>query len=247
MNPAFLIILFLSAFLGGMAYFALKPDAINRNFKTLLTFAGSYMFSITLLHLIPELFEMSHEHGENHFNIGAYILLGFFIQKVLEFFSSGVEHGHFHQGHSHHYSPTLLLTSLCIHSFMEGTLLTDVHGHEEAHHGFDLLMGIVIHKAPAAFVLTMLLSLQHTQKMVTISLLALFSLASPAGMLLGNMLLTEGKEDLYLILYALVAGNFLHISTTIFIESSPEHKVEFKKIIAIALGVLCAFGIMFFH
>ena len=230
-----------------MIYFVLKPETINKNFKTLLTFAGSYMFSITLIHLIPELFEMSHEHGENHFNMGAYILLGFFIQKVLEFFSSGVEHGHFHEGHSHSYSPALLLTSLCIHSFMEGTLLTSVHGHEEAHHGFDLLMGIVIHKAPAAFVLTMLLSLQHTKKTVVIAFLTLFSLASPVGMLVGNLLLTEGREDLYLILYALVAGNFLHISTTIFIESSPEHKVEFKKIIAIAIGVLCAFGIMFFH
>lgn len=247
MNPLYQIILFLSAFLGGMLYFVLKPETINKNFKTLLTFAGSYMFSITLLHLIPELFEMSLAHGEDFFHIGGYILLGFFIQKALEFFSSGVEHGHFHQEHSHNYSPVLLLTALCIHSFMEGTLLTSAHGHHDAHHGLDLLMGIVIHKAPAAFVLTMLLSLQHTKKPVVISLLVLFSLASPAGMLVGDILLSEGKDGVYIILYALVAGNFLHISTTIFIESSPEHKIEFKKIIAIALGVLCAFSIMFFH
>lgn len=240
--------LFLSAFLGGVAYFLFKPSAINKNFKTLLTFAGAYLFSITLIHLIPELFEMSHHHGEDHFNIGVFILLGFFIQKLLEFFSSGVEHGHLHQHSSHSYSPVILVTSLCIHSFLEGTLLTHGHGHHhEASHGLDLLVGIIIHKAPAAFVLTMLLAIQQTRKPIILSLLTLFSLASPAGMLLGNLLITEGKEDWYLILYALVAGNFLHISTTIFIESNPDHKVEFKKIAAIGLGVLFAFGVNVFH
>ncbi len=47
---------------------------------------------MTVIHLIPDLF-MS---GENPFTLGLYILLGFFLQKVLENFSNGVEHGHMH-------------------------------------------------------------------------------------------------------------------------------------------------------
>jgi len=37
-------------------------------------------------------------------------------------------------------------------------------------------------------------------------------------------------------LFAFVAGNFLHISTTIFIESSPEHKWSGQKIVVGLLG-----------
>ena len=230
-----------------MLYFVVKPSD-SKSFKTILTFAGSYLFSITLLHLIPELFEEalgSPEFGS--INIGACILIGFFFQKVLEYFSSGVEHGHAHH-HTISYSPVLLLGSLLMHAFLEGTVLIHTHtGPEEANHGIDLLLGIVLHKAPAAFVLTTILAGYYKKKVTTVLMLMLFALASPLGMLTGNMLLADGQEQLYIILYALVAGNFLHVSTTIFIESNPEHKVELRKMLAIGAGVAMAFLALFFH
>ena len=38
------------------------------------------------------------------------------------------------------------------------------------------------------------------------------------------------------ILFALVTGNFLHISTTIFLESSPSHKLDATKLLVIFIG-----------
>lgn len=220
----------------------------------LLTFAGSYLFSITIIHLIPELFEMAfeqghqngqHEHGQL-MQIGVYILIGFFLQKVLEFFSSGIEHGHFHHHHGVKQSPYVLLIALCLHAFLEGTILNhSAVGHHD-HQSYDLLLGIVFHKAPAAFILMMMLISQGIKKHIAVLLLTIFSLASPLGMLCGSMLIDE-NESLYIILYALVAGNLLHISTTIFIESSPEHKVEMRKTIAILCGVSMAFLTVVFH
>ena len=61
--------------------------------------------------------------GEDPFNLGLYILVGFFIQKILENFSSGVEHGHIHV---HTKVPvSYLLIALVLHSFLEGSILTD--------------------------------------------------------------------------------------------------------------------------
>ena len=52
--------------------------------------------------------------------VGIYILAGFFIQLLLEFFSTGIEHGHAHI-HSHDKKiPFSVLAGLFIHSMLEG-------------------------------------------------------------------------------------------------------------------------------
>jgi hypothetical protein len=43
--------------------------------------------------------------------------------------------------------------------------------------------------------------------------------------------------------YALVCGNFLHISTTIVFESSPAHRFNGKKLTVAVLGALVAVAI----
>ncbi len=58
------------------------------------------------------------------YRIGYYVLGGFFGQLILEVFSQGVEHGHVHHNTAHDGQvPFLLLFSLVIHSFMEGSIL----------------------------------------------------------------------------------------------------------------------------
>lgn len=69
--------------------------------RLLLAFSGSFLFAISMLHLIPELF------ATNTPNIGMWILVGFLIQLLLEYLSEGMEHGHLHthgkdDEHLHH-------------------------------------------------------------------------------------------------------------------------------------------------
>lgn len=49
------ILLFLTALLAGLLVFV-TPVFKEKYFKFLLVFAGSYLFSITILHILPELF-----------------------------------------------------------------------------------------------------------------------------------------------------------------------------------------------
>ena len=46
-----------------------------------------------------------------------------------------------------------------------------------------------------------------------------------------------------LYIYALVSGNFLHISTTIVFESSPEHRFNARKMAVAVVGALVAVGV----
>ena len=88
-----ILILIISTILGGLSI-RLVPG-MAKNLRLPLIFAGSYLFAITIIHIIPELFSISPDPSR----VGLFVLIGFFIQQFLEYFSSGVEHGHVHAPH----------------------------------------------------------------------------------------------------------------------------------------------------
>jgi len=99
--------LFGTATLSGLSIFFFKkirPNAL----KLTLSFSGAYLFALSVLHLIPEVYS-SPVH-----NIGLFILIGFFLQIIMEFFSEGIEHGHIHL-HEHHNArfPITIMIGLC--------------------------------------------------------------------------------------------------------------------------------------
>ena len=240
-----LVILFLSVMLPGLAM--LRFAKINeRSMQFFLVFAGAYLFSMTVIHLIPDLF-MSEV---DPFNLGIYTLLGFFLQKVLENFTSGVEHGHVHT-HLHGGSVLYLLIALGIHSFLEGSIMTDSfhshhsHGLETAYHEGGtpkILLGIVMHKIPAAVALMAMLLARYKRKSKALMLLLIFALCSPLGLLTSDYLSHASfmPENYLIIFFAIVTGGFLQISTTIFIETDPHHKLNWQRFLVSLSGAAAA-------
>lgn len=234
-----IIILFVSAMVSGLLVFLIpKPD--TKKFKVILSFSGSYLFAITVIHVLPEQLY----HAKDITAIGIGVLCGFFLQMVLEFFSSGVEHGHIHvHEEDKAVVPYSLLVSLCIHSFLEGTVLGNPspihHHHEEVQ---PMLFGILLHKIPESFALMSVLVFRLGRKSTALILLAIFSAASPAGVFMSNFLFnrTNLPENIFSMLFAVVAGNFLYISTTIFFENSPNHQFKANKLLISLLGALAA-------
>ena len=138
----------LSVLLGyGIALF-LKPKN-KTNLKLLLAFSGSFLLSLTVIHLLPEVYE-SHKS-----NIGIFIMLGILFQIILEFFSKGAEHGHVHGHGSISQIPWLLFISLCIHALLEGLPVSHHNG---------LAMGIAVHHLPIAIILTTFFINAHLNK-----------------------------------------------------------------------------------
>ncbi len=247
-----LIVLFFTPLVAGLMVY-LVPSAKGSTFKLLLVFAGSYLFAITVTHILPELYR---QHSSVEL-IGLFVLAGFFLQQLLEYFTSGVEHGHIHtedhtHSHDHHHSHThqkvsalVLLMALCVHAFLEGGMLAKPLTTGFGHDMNAVLLGIALHRAPAAFALMTVLASQLHSKNKVLPHLLVFSLAAPAGLLLGTFFIySDILSDTSLIyLYALVSGNFLHISTTIVFESSPEHRFNAKKMTVAVIGALVAVAV----
>ena len=237
------LILFLAAFLGGISIFFF-PALRKKKFDFLLIFAGSYLFSITIIHILPEVYAQY----QNSFQIGIFVLVGFFLQMVLGVLSTGVEHGHVHHidKNEKFLTPSVLLIGLGLHAFLEGTILAHPVSSNIHHHAGGILFGIILHKIPAAMALMVILSAYSKKISVAIVYLVVFSLCSPLGLIVASIV---GEYHVFSIkemswLYAIVSGSFLHISTTIFFESNPQHKLKIPRLLIVFLGALVAYVIM---
>ncbi len=228
------LILFFVPVLGGISALVLQNRNTVINLKYLIAFSGAYLLGISILHLLPEAYH------DDYMVTGKYILLGFFIQVILEQFSSGIEHGHMH---SHHKTGQIIsiMLGLSIHSLIEGLPLAGDFHHHDTQNPF--LYGIALHKLPAAFALVVVLLNTHLSKLKIFSLLIFFAAISPSSAWLAAHLgIAEHFSDKHMgLLIGLVVGSFLHISTTILFESSSEsHRFSPKKILAILVGILLA-------
>jgi len=226
MNTLTLILLFSSVIAGAIFVEVFKPKK-GKNIQLLLTFSGAYLLAISLLHLLPELFKYNTTK-----NIGLYIFGGFLIQIFLEYFSQGIEHGHFHKSNV---IPFSVLISLCLHALLEGVPLG---GELEKHTHDALLYGIVLHKLPVAIVLMTFFLQSNMRKSKAYFLLFIFAMMAPLGVFAGNLFTTIA--DFHDEIMAIVIGIFLHISTTILFESSDGHKFSSQKILAIIVGACIA-------
>ncbi|HYV92338.1 MAG TPA: ZIP family metal transporter [Chitinophagales bacterium] len=231
MNSWSLILLFAAPLLGGLAALLFRKQA-EANYKLVLSFSGAFLFTIILIHLFPTVFK-------NTPNAGLFVLIGFFIQILLEQLTHGIEHGHFHaHEHSGAYI-TPLIVGLSLHSFLDGIPLSSNQLMEETHHA--LLYGISIHKIPEGFALASILIISNYKSASIGIYLVLFSLVAPAAVLLGNYF-QEYQTTLLNSLIAVALGSFLHVSTTILFESENKaHRFGWQRIGAIVLGGGLAF------
>ncbi|MEW6161191.1 MAG: ZIP family metal transporter [Verrucomicrobiota bacterium] len=243
MNPSLTyLLLFLSVAVGVLLVLMLRPED-KQKIKLLISFSGAYVFAVTVLHLLPEVYRAEvpnghdHDHAGGHW-IGLLILAGFFLQLLLEYFSHGIEHGH---AHTHHFGhiPVGMMTGLCIHAFVEGMPLGGVAIHPGMEHSQRMLLaGIVMHNIPVSIVLFSMLLHNGIARNRALALMFAFALMSPLGMLASDLIAQASRYTHELM--ALVIGIFLHISTTILFESSEEHRYNRRKVVAIAVGAAVA-------
>jgi len=85
-------LLFVSVVGGGVLAFRFSGSA-QQALKLALSFSGAYILGITIMHLMPGVFDQGGQAAS------FWILAGFFLQLLLEQLSRGVEHGHVHAHH----------------------------------------------------------------------------------------------------------------------------------------------------
>lgn len=212
----------LSVIIGYLIALFLQPKNKSR-LKLLLAFSGSFLLSLTVIHLLPEVYE-SHNHA-----IGIFIMIGILFQIILEFFSKGAEHGHVHGHGNMSQIPWLLFISLCIHALLEGLPVSHHH---------NLALGIAIHHLPIAIILTTFFSNANLNKTAIFLFMITFAIMTPLGTILANYL--TFLNDYYTEITAIVIGILFHISSTIIFESSEGHKFNIAKVSMIIVGMALA-------
>lgn len=206
----------------------------RRWLRLLLSFSGAFLVSVVFLHMLPELYEAEGAM------VGAWVLAGFLLQVVLEFFSSGIEHGHIHvhdhAGGRHHPLPWITLASLSLHSFAEGMPFADA----QVAGDLPFVTGVVLHKVPMAVALATVLLRSGVPVTWSWVMLGLFALAAPAGMWAGHLAGAWMDGHFLQHMLALAIGMLLHIGTTIIFESAPEHRFNATRFVAVLAGVVLA-------
>jgi len=203
----------------------LKPKS-KISLKLLLAFSGSFLLSLTVMHLLPDVYE-----SDNH-NIGIFIMAGILFQIILEFFSKGAEHGHVHGHETMSHIPWLLFISLCIHAFLEGFPVSHHH---------NLALGIAIHHLPIAIILTLFFVNAKLDKKAIFAFMLTFAIMTPLGTIISDYL--PILNDYYTQITAVVIGILFHISSTIIFESSEGHKFNIAKVSMIVIGIVLAYFI----
>lgn len=220
---------FLLPMLAGVLVRWLRPGV--KWMRLLLSFSGAFLLGVVFLHMLPELYE------EAGVGIGFWILGGFLLQVILEFFSHGIEHGHVHvHHHSDQALPLLTLLSLCIHSFAEGMPFADPDVAGDPH----FLAGVLLHKMPMAVALATVLTRSGVGKGSSVAMLSIFALAAPLGIFTGHLAGEALGHDFLNSMLGLAIGMLLHISTTIIFESSPEHRFVAARFLSVLIGAALA-------
>ena len=185
------------------------------------------------MHLLPELFE------KPELNVAPFILLGFFLQILIEYFSQGVEHGHIHKPHEKQGFPFLIYLGLCLHAFAEGMPLSSADWQSAFFP--PLFWGILLHKVPIVFILVSLLMAYQVKTKNLFAAVIIFALMAPMGGMLGSFIADHTSTDYLIYFLAASTGIFLHISTVILFETSHNHRFNFLKFVFIVAGGFLSF------
>ncbi len=233
MHGTYILLLFIVTFLAGSIPLWLK--ALNdKQMHLLLAFSGSFLLSITFLHLLPETFT---ELGGK---AGLLLLAGFFLQLILQRFTHGLEHGHVHthgHDHAHHVPIAPILIGLFVHAFMEGLPLGFNYRMQATEPS--LYMAVAAHKLPEIILITSLVA-NTRSKGFSWAVLLVFAAITPVASMIATKLGTayHAMSQLVITLIPVVAGAFIHIATTIFFESGTKHHMLTRqKILAILSGM----------
>ncbi len=218
---------------GCMPFITRKLD--DKRMHMLLAFSGSFLLGITCLHLLPETFSDLPKRA------GFYLLLGFFLQLLIQRITHGVEHGHAHiHGAGGHLPVVSIIAGLSVHAFMEGLPLGFNYRSEATNPSLFLAVGA--HKLPEAMLLGVLMK-QVYKPGKALLIVVFFSIITPCSALIATSFGTayRAMSQTVTALIPIVAGAFIHIATTIFFESGTrQHLLTIEKVGAMLLGVALA-------
>lgn len=219
----------------------------QRTIEAITIFGGAFLFGSCFVNLVPHMY-LEGFSTPGGLKVGAAVMVGFFIQLILEQLTGGIEHGNGHGVHKRltGFDGTLknakatipvagLMIGLCLHGFLEGMPLVDSHG--DIHQG--LLWGIVLHNIPISLVLTSLFVATGTRTGKAFMLMLLFAVMTPLGSMFNAAFLGH-NETAQCLLMGLVVGILLHVSVSILFGEN-NNILTWRKILLVIVALVAAY------
>jgi zinc and cadmium transporter len=234
MNNLPIILAFGGAYIMGLLFFPLVPEAFSFN-----SIAGIFVLVGFLVQIFLEYISKGLEHGHVHHSEHGKVLnvlpwaaiFSLCIHAFLE--SMPLAEGAVavtNMGHQ-------------VHSMGH----THVHVHGSMAIGSALFIGLAIHKLPVALVLMGLMKSIGSSSLVRWGLLSMFGLMPLFGMYFYDTILHSGASlpggvgAFIAATQGLVIGILLHVATTVLFESGEGHHFHFKKLTATLIGLGLAY------
>lgn len=238
----------------------------HRMVEGITIFGGAFLFASCFINLVPHIYLQGYTTPEG-LKVGAAVMLGFFMQLLLEQLTGGVEHGHKH--HEHHdrchfdencickeesHSPqvhalehhpevalqdTLPATGLLVGLCLHSFLegMPMAEANGEVHQG--LLWGIVLHNIPITLVLIGIFVANGIKPLTATLLLLLFAVMAPLGSIFNLAFVTQNPV-VQCIIMGVVVGILLHVSVSILFGEN-HNRLTWKKLLLIMLAFAAAY------
>ncbi len=236
-------LIFITGLIGGLIPTRIPETESGKRLLTLgNALAGGIFFGAALFHLWPDSLEFIADSSLAtpitfpFLLAAAGFLLVLFLEKVL---LTSEDVGAMSANRNAFY-PYVLTLVLSIHSIIAGTAL-GLEG--DTPDGVALLIAILAHKAFAGIALGISLSRAGFSYRNHISIVVLFALSTPMGVVIGNFLSSILENDMTLIVEgifdAVAAGTFLYVALMdIISETFEEAGDRWVKFIMVILGLI---------
>lgn len=265
------ILPFLSVLIGYLVAIWVKPKN-KKAIKLLLAFSGAFLLTMTVSHLLPEVYAYAIESPkQEHIND---------INSTHEVAHDHEQHHHEQHHHEHHHEQhhhdhgamktigLFIMLGIVFQIVLEYFSKGAEHGHVHIHdkmtslpwllfislclhallegmpisHHEHLAWAIAVHHLPIAVILTLFFLQAGLDKKMIFIFMIIFALMTPLGTYAAQSLTI--LSTYYIPISAFVIGILFHISSTIIFESNEGHTFNLAKLIAILVGIFIGFIII---
>ena len=203
--PSFFLALIAIILSGAIGFlFRSKKLAGKSFFKDLIVVGAAAMIGVSLIHIFPEVSEMS--PASPFIFVGGFLLI--YLLENAFMVHACVEHDcHFHQ------TSWLSWIAILIHTIFDGIAISAGFSSNNLL-GWSILCGVVIHQIPVSVSLVSLLAHSNFSKAKQDLLLTLFVLAAPIGFVGGRFLFPQIPETIVAWILAFSGGSLLYLGAS---------------------------------
>lgn len=194
---------------GGLAALKIK-NFPHKWERILLALGAGFLIALVFVELIPESFELTHDHDTSVLiMLIGFSTLHFFEHTIVEHFHFGEETHHTDHAHVPHSSIFGAVGGLTLHAFFDGMAISSIAS-AEADLGILIAIAVMLHKIPEGLTVSSVMLAAHRSEKEAKQATYLLGISTIAGALITFFFINVNQEFIGY-LFAFSAGAALYV------------------------------------